>query len=99
DFLVVQDQLESFQEMFDQVAFGIILLDPEGAPVFANKRHQEILGFDLNEVGDMETWLRRGCPDPKHARDVISAWQTDVWQRQLTRVFTLTNAEGVLREI
>lgn len=91
--------LTAFREIFDNVGTGIVLLGPAGEAMFANKRHRDILGFGVEDAGDMESWLRRGCPDADHAEAVLKVWQNDIWQRQLTKVLTLTTAKGVLREI
>ena len=91
--------LTAFREIFDSVGTGIVLLGPEGESMFANKRHRDILGFGVEDAGDMESWLRRGCPNADHAEAVLKVWQNDIWQRQLTKVLTLTTAKGVLREI
>ncbi len=88
-----------FRDIFDHVSAGIVLLGSDGNAIFANKRHRELLGFGIEDSSDVEGWLRRACPNSEHAEAVLKVWQQDIWQRQLTKVMTLTTAAGVLREI
>ncbi|MGY8686256.1 MAG: PAS domain-containing sensor histidine kinase, partial [Verrucomicrobiales bacterium] len=91
--------LAAFREIFDHVGAGIVLLGANAKPLFANHRHRDLLGFSIEEAGDMESWLRRACGDQAHADAVMKIWHEDVWQRQLTKVLALKTANGALREI
>lgn len=91
--------LESFREIFDHVGTGIVLLGPDNKPIFANRRHRELLGFGIEDAGDMEAWLSQSCNDQEHSQAVLKIWQEDIWRRQLTKVVALKNARGALRDI
>ncbi len=92
------EDLEAFREIFDHVSSGIVLLDDAGKPLFANQATDHVLGFGIQETGDIESWLRRGAGE-EHAKPVLRIWQEDVWQRQLTKVLALKNSQGALREV
>lgn len=91
--------LAAFREIFDHVAAGIVLLGSDSKPLFTNRRHRELLGFGIEDEGDMEGWLRRACNDTDHAGAVLKIWQEDIWRRQLTKVIALKTSKGVLREL
>lgn|GEM_PF-3581561 len=83
----------------EHAPFGLVLLDAEGDLQFTNRQLACILGHDIDPTAGIESWLRNACPDGRYASEVISDWQDKVWRRQLTRIFTLSNSEGLLKEI
>ncbi|MFV1994056.1 MAG: PAS domain S-box protein [Verrucomicrobiales bacterium] len=83
----------------DSAPFGIVLLDEKGKPIYSNAQHKVVLGFSIEGEEDVEAWLARGCPDEEYRREVIDAWRDGVWQKQLTKTFSLATGEGLLKEI
>ena len=47
----------------------------------------------------VENWLGAACPNEEHRQEVHTLWREDVWRRQLTRVFSLATADGLLKEL
>ncbi len=90
---------EEAAKVVEHLPFGVLVFDPEQNLRFANREHALLLGRDLRETGSMETWMRAGCRDARYADKVIQAWREHVWQKQLTRVFSLKNADDQMREI
>ncbi|HUF63111.1 MAG TPA: PAS domain S-box protein [Verrucomicrobiales bacterium] len=86
-----------FSEILEQLSTGIVLLDADGKLVYANRRHADLLGRPVTSAGKMETWLAEGCPDPSQRERLLDSWRTDVWQRQVTRVYALRHTEGSTR--
>ncbi|MCB1086282.1 MAG: PAS domain S-box protein [Verrucomicrobiae bacterium] len=84
--------------LLDAMPCGVIVFDPDQNIRYANARHRDLLGRDVREKG-MEPWLRSGCRDQAYADEVVRHWREYLWQKQLTRVFSLKNAADHLREI
>lgn len=93
------EELSAFREIFDHVAVGVVLLGADGKAIFANRRHRDLLGFEIEAGEGVEGWLRRGGGDADHVSAVLKIWQEDIWQRQLTKVLALKASNGTLREI
>lgn len=91
--------LAAFEEIFDHVAVGVVLLGSNGKVIIANKRLNDLLGFSIGEGESIEGWLGRAGGDPDHTTSVLKIWQEDIWQRQLTKVLALKASNGSLREI
>lgn len=91
--------MAAFQDIFDHIAAGIVLLDADGRALVTNQKHRELLGFGIDEAGDIENWLREGCDEVGHAESVLKIWHEDIWRRQLTKVVALKSSKGTLREL
>lgn len=87
------------RQILDSLDVGVLIFDPQQNLRYANARHQHLIGLDLAKTGSMEAWLRAGCRDAEYAERVIRSWREHLWQKQLTRVFSLKNASDQLREI
>jgi len=79
--------------------FGVVVFDAEEEVVYANSRHADLLGISVVEAGGISAWLTAACPDEGYARKVRKLWRSHIWQKQLTRTFTLKARNEKLREI
>jgi len=93
------DELSGNLLVADEAPFGLLLLDTDGTVIYRNSQIPRVLGHDIDPEAGVESWLRRSCPDSRYANEVVNDWRDRVWRRQLTRVFTLSNSEGLLKEI
>lgn len=78
---------------------GVLVLDELGAPVFQNEPLARLLGRAVKKEESVEHWLAAACADPAQREEAASVWREDVWRRQLTRVFSLATADGLLKEL
>lgn len=83
----------------ENLPFGVVLFDLEQSILYRNREHAALLGFDMEESGGIEPWLRRGCRDAAYAEKVVASWREHIWQKQLTRAFSLKTEDERLREI
>lgn len=85
--------------ILESLPVGVIVFDADQNLRYANPEHVGLLGVDLGDCDSVEGWLRAGCRDAAYAEEVIADWREHIWQKQLTRVFSLKNAADQLREI
>jgi PAS domain S-box-containing protein len=83
----------------DTLPFGILVLDELGAVLFQSQQLTRLLGRPVRPDENVEQWLAAACPNEHHREQVASLWREDVWRRQLTRVFTLATADGLLKDL
>ena len=83
----------------DTLPFGILVLDDLGAVLFQSQQLTRLLGRPVRPEENVEQWLAAACPNEGHRDQVTSLWREDVWRRQLTRVFTLATADGLLKDL
>jgi len=79
--------------------FGVVVFDAEEEVVYANQRHTDLLGISVVEAGGISAWLAAACPDESYAKKIRNQWRRHIWQKQLTRTFTLKARNEKLREI
>ena len=90
---------EKPEAILEQVSFGIILLDAQRNTLYANPEHRAMLGYDVETFDDIEDWLLQASPAERQSQALLENWRNNVWQKQVTKVFTLRTREKVLREI
>lgn len=78
---------------------GVLVLDELGSPVFQNEPLARLLGRPVKKEETVEQWLAAACADAVQKEEVAAVWREDVWRRQLTRVFSLATADGLLKEL
>lgn len=83
----------------DTLPFGVLVLDDLGAVVFQSQQLTRLLGRPVGPEENVEHWLAAACPNEGHRDQVTSLWRDDVWRRQLTRVFSLATADGLLKDL
>jgi len=81
------------------VPFGLVLLDREGTVTAANTAVGALLGRPLAAGGPFEPWLTASAPEDVLRDAVLREWRDNVWRRQTARTFSLTSADGLLKEI
>lgn len=86
-------------DILESLPVGVIVFDVDQNLRYANPGHASLLGVDLGDCDSVEGWLRAGCRDAAYAEKVIVDWREHIWQKQVTRVFSLKNAADQLREI
>ena len=77
----------------------MLVLDSAEEVIYCNQRHTDLLGISVEEAGGISEWLRRACPDDDYAEKVQQLWRQHIWQKQLTRTFSLKARDEKLKEI
>ncbi|TVS06368.1 MAG: PAS domain S-box protein [Cyanobium sp. PLM2.Bin73] len=72
-----QQQLRRILD-FLPVAIGINRLEPPQEIVFQNRRFQEIFGYSLEEIPNVEVWRELAYDDPEYRDAVASEWEEGV---------------------
>lgn len=90
---LLQEEKEKLNTLLQNAPVGIALLDQKGVFKYVNPKFREIFGYDVREVPDGRTFLRRLFPDVEYRRKVIAEWienarSTGVGQR-FPRIFKI----------
>ncbi|TDU71195.1 PAS domain S-box-containing protein [Prosthecobacter fusiformis] len=87
------------RQYLDALPCGVLVLDDLGTPLYQNEPLTKLLGRPLRREETVENWLSAACPNDEHRTEVTLLWRDDVWRRQLTRIFSLATADGLLKEL
>ncbi len=80
----------------------MMLIDRNQMITYLNPRFQELFGYDLTDIPDGKTWLRRAYPDTDYRHSVISVWLDRLGETpggQRPRIFTVSTKDGTKKEI
>jgi len=87
------------REVLDAMPCGLIVLDERGRPTFHNNHVRALFGREL-KVGDtVEDWLMQACLDDHHREEVAIVWRESVWRRQLSKIVSLSTADGLVKDL
>lgn len=87
------------RQYLDALPCGVLVLDELGSPLYQNDPLTKLLGRPVKKEETVENWLGAACPNEEHWQEVSTLWREDVWRRQLTRIFSLATADGLLKEL
>lgn len=85
------------REVLDCMPCGLLVLDERGRPIFHNAHVRALFGHELAAGESVEEWLMRACINDSHRDEVSRLWLESVWRRQLTKVVSLSTADGLLK--
>ncbi len=78
----VKRALEKSQEaariLLEHAPFGMVAIDQNGNFKYINSKFKILFGYDLNDIPNGRTWLKKAFPDPVYRHHVISSWNEDV---------------------
>ncbi len=86
------------REVLDAMPCGLIVLDERGRPIFHNAHVRDLFGRELKPGDAVEDWLMQACLNDSHRDEVARIWRESVWRRQLTKVVSLSTADGLLKD-
>ena len=86
------------REVLDTMPCGLIVLDERGRPTFQNAHVRDLFGRELKAGDSVEDWLLLACVNDSQREEVATIWRESVWRRQLTRVVSLSTADGLLKD-
>ncbi len=87
------------REVLDAMPCGLIVLDERGRPTFHNAHVQALFGRELKAGDTVEEWLMQACLDDHHRQEVSTVWRESVWRRQLTKIVSLSTADGLVKDL
>ncbi len=87
------------RDVLDSMPCGLIVLDERGRPTFHNAQVRALFGRELHTGETVEDWLMQACLDQHHRAEVSSIWRESVWRRQLTKVVSLSTADGLVKDL
>ena len=94
----LQGERQKLQTLLEQAPFGMVLIDSNGDYKYMNPRFRELFGYNLNDIPNGRTWLRKAYPDPSYRRAVISTWKEEIRkkgkQKKIPKTFTVTSKDG-----
>jgi two-component system cell cycle sensor histidine kinase/response regulator CckA len=92
---------QKLKTLSDNAPFGIVLIDKEGHFTYINHKFTELFGFDLSDIPDGRTWLKKAYPDAEYRHNIISTWLEDLKDTKpgecIPRVFTIACKDGKLK--
>lgn len=102
---LLQDMEQAFKrrelrqrEVMDTMPCGLLVLDERGRPIFQNAHVRDLFGRELKPGDSVEDWLTQACRNDAHREEVATIWRESVWRRQITRVVSLSTADGLLKD-
>ena len=106
ELLVLQEMEQAFKrrevrqrEVLDAMPCGLIVLDERGRPTFHNAHVRSLFGCELKAGDSVEGWLMNACLDDAHRDEVSTLWRESIWRRQLTKVVSLSTADGLVKDL
>jgi len=72
----VKESEERFKKLLDNAPIAISMINADGTVEYVNRKHAEILGYDLADIPTLEHWWALAYPDDKDRTIIKSAWQT-----------------------
>jgi PAS domain S-box-containing protein len=94
----LRTEKQRFQTLSENAAFGMVMIDKNGTFRYVNPKFRELFGYDLNDVPDGKTWIRKAYPDPAYRHNVISVWVNDLDRsnpgEKRPRTLTVTCKDG-----
>jgi PAS domain S-box-containing protein len=94
----LQRERQKLQTLLEQAPFGMVLVDINGDYKYMNPRFRELFGYNLNDIPNGKTWLRKAYPEASYRRTVITAWKEDIRkkgkQKKIPRTFTVRSKDG-----
>ena len=89
---------QRFQCLSENAPSGMVMVDKDGTFDYVNSKFKELFGYDLNEVPNGKTWVRKAFPDPNYRHQVISAWIDDLESsnpgEKRSRIFNVNCKDG-----
>ncbi len=64
------------RQLIENAPVPMLIVEGAGLRVtYANRQFDEVLGYGCDEIGEIDNWWPRVCPDPDYLRQVLPYWQ------------------------
>lgn len=70
----LKDSAERFQRLFELAPVPLALLEPRGRVLAVNRQWTQLLGYTLDEVPDIPTWVALAYPDLAYRNMALALW-------------------------
>ncbi|WP_461208288.1 transporter substrate-binding domain-containing protein [Desulfocurvus sp. DL9XJH121] len=74
----LDDNRKRFQEMVGNSPLGTTIVNREGKPLLMNKAMEELCGYGLEEITDIQSWGDRAYPSKRYRAMVEDRWWSAV---------------------
>lgn len=100
----LREQKEFIQTALDNLPIGITLKNiSDGVSTYANKCHQEIYGWSINEIGTFNTFFEKVFPDEEYRKQIsariMSDMESGIPERMKWEGVTITRKSGAKRVV
>ncbi|MCX8111518.1 MAG: diguanylate cyclase [Syntrophorhabdaceae bacterium] len=96
---IIRDERKRFATLIDNAPFGLMMVSPEGIPLYVNPKFTELFGYSLQDMPDGKTFFEKAYPEKEYRKQVIEAWKKDIEDSKVgqkrPRIFTLTAKNGI----
>jgi PAS domain S-box-containing protein len=70
----LKDSAERFRRLFELAPVPLALLEPRGRVLAVNRQWTQLLGYTLDEVPDIPTWVALAYPDEAYRNMALALW-------------------------
>jgi len=92
-----------FRVLADDAPYGLVILDADGRFVYINPALTRMLGYQAEDLPDVDTWWQKAYPDPDYRNVVMATWQQEVADSQspqlVERNYTVAARDGTPHDI
>lgn len=95
----------TFEKLVARSPIGLVVVKKDGQLVYFNPKFTELLGYELSDIPDVDTWFDRFYPDPVYRETVKKAWAeataktTSLENQDQPFLFKLRTKDGVEKVI
>ena len=77
-YIMMRDEIEQserrFSGLIDGAPIAMLVIDRDGTIEYVNKKHVEIMGYDVDDIPTLQCWWALAFPDEPVRRKIIAAW-------------------------
>jgi len=71
------DSEKKFRHIVEKCPFPMLQIGFDRKIEYVNPKFTEIIGYELDEIKDLDTWFEKAYPDINYRQTVLSVWETD----------------------
>ncbi len=90
----LKESEKRFKKQLDNAPIAISIVNRDGTVEYVNRKHPEIMGYDLRDIPTLEHWWSQAYPDETDRTRIKTAWQ-----ELCRRVFQGEQITGVNRKV
>jgi len=100
----LRDNEGKFKRLLDDSPVALSIINQNGTIEYINSKHRELLGFDLEDIPDLERWRTLVYPDETERNRIAAEWK-DTAKRVLggeklgNQERRITCKDGTIREV
>lgn len=95
----LREQRDLLNSLFENVMLGILVWNPSGELLLANKTFTEITGYSATDIGTLAQWFSQAYPDPLYCQKVKTDWEKAKTGKSAIREFKVTCKHGTVKDI